>query len=111
MTCRAPYSPAPRNFHGGYIARSTRYPCGAVRPHRNAAGMQYTASRGGGPLHDEPRALAVFGTLDPLRRRSNLTERAPCPCCGSKAAGKLRLTEAGRLRLRAARRRAGRPGE
>lgn len=70
--------------HGGYQARSMRYPCAAIRPHRNAAGMTYTASRGGGDMSDEVRALAIWGTLDTLRcsmARKVTTTREKCSCC------------------------------
>ena len=103
---RTPYAPARKGTHGAYTPRSTRYPAGTIRQHRNAAGMSFTASRGGGPLDDETRTLAVFGTLDPLRRGlgSYLT-RLPCPCCGSRSSGRLALSDAGRLHLRTLRRR------
>jgi hypothetical protein len=48
----------------GYVARASRYPVGAIRPTRNAAGMTFTASRGGGELSDDARRLSLFGTLD-----------------------------------------------
>lgn len=96
---RPPYEPARKGTHGGYMPRSVRYPVN-LRPHRNAAGMSFTASRGGGPLDEVTRALAVFGTLDPLRRgvRPYIT-RLPCPCCGSRSPGVLALSETGHTRL------------
>lgn len=88
---------------GGYVARSGRYPCGAIRPTKAAAGMTFTASRGGGtrnagnPDHP-PTALRMRGTLDKLASGwPRMIERGKCPCCGGP--GKLRLSDAGRRRL------------
>ena len=87
----------------GYIARSTRYMVASIKPTRSAAGMSFTASRGGGPMSDDARALSVFGTLDPLRRKATFqTERVPCPCCGKKS-DRVVLSDVGRRRLRALR--------
>lgn len=104
MTRIAPYRTVKG---GGYVARSGRYSCGAIRPTRGAAGMTFTASRGGGtvnsgnPMH-AATVLRMWGTLDPLRKRMNgLVERGVCPCCGGP--GKLQLSDHGRKRLAALR--------
>jgi len=84
-----------------------------IRPTREAAGMSYTNSRSKRhrrgrpkrPLNMDALYLLVRGTIDTLRSIQNHTEKGVCPCCGSKT-GKLRLNEAGRFRLKAARRRA-----
>ncbi|MCZ8104013.1 MAG: hypothetical protein O9972_39730 [Burkholderiales bacterium] len=96
-----PYRSAGKARHGGYIATAGRYPCGSIKPHRNAAGMTYTASRGGGPGKgpaSDAAKLRVFGSLDPLRAGlRSYFDRAPCPCCG--ALTKLRLSAAGKAAL------------
>ena len=94
MKRRPPY----RIYRRGYIATAGRYPVGSIRPTRAAAGMTHTASRGGGPMKAEASALAMFGTLDPLRRRlAPYTERQACLCCGAKT--RLALSATGVARL------------
>lgn len=106
---------APYRIHGsGYVARSTTFGVGAVRPTKSAAGMAFTISRAGRASNTaDVMALIAWGTLDPIHRLiSSKTMRPPCPCCGHKQGGKPVLNEAGRRRLsqlrqlRAARRRA-----
>lgn len=105
MAKRSPYSVLGRNFGGGYVANASRYACGSVKPHRNAAGQTFTASRGGGQskgVGSDAGQLRVYGSLDPLRRGfSGLVERGVCPCCGGP--GKLRLSAKGRNLLGARR--------
>ena len=84
----------------GYIIGG--YP--TARPNRTAAGMTYTANRGSKPhfarMDYERATLSVRGTLDKLAMGYwRITERAPCPCCGAKSNGKLRLNGIGRVRL------------
>lgn len=75
------------------------------RPSRFAAGLAYTRALQGNRGGDEITTLSVRGTLDKIGVRHWFHfERAPCPCCGSKAAGKLRLNLNGRARLKVLRR-------
>lgn len=83
------------------------------RKTRLAAGMSYTYGRNKSSRlracfrrEDKPDVLSlvVYGTTAKGFGFGFKTERAPCPCCGSKTAGKLRLNDSGRLRLRALRR-------
>lgn len=86
-----------------------------VRPTKLAAGMSFTWSRSkhyarinGRELRDvEGPALhlIVKGTTVDMRSLAWVTERVPCPCCGAKTGGKLKLNRQGQLRLRTARRR------
>lgn len=111
---------------GGY--RASQFSAPAVnRPTKAAAGMSYTHARSqrmrprrlppaanpDGSTRDS-LALMVRGTLSKVRGLGWSTERAACPCCGSRQKGKLVLNERGRVRLAAARRRAeerGKAGE
>lgn len=86
-------------------AFSLKYPVGAGRPTKNAAGLAYTRARSGhgakmfNPLdisfkalhQQEVNTLSVRGTLDTLRRKAYSTERIPCTSCGCNCKGKLRL--------------------
>lgn len=101
MATQPAYKPASRHAHGGYVVRSTTYPVGAIRPNRNAAGMGFTNSRRGRvPENQDTLRLSIQGTLDSLRGLHFFTVRHPCPCCGSKAGGKIGLNDAGKRRLR-----------
>lgn len=103
---------------GGY--RVPQFSAPAVnRPTKAAAGMSYTHARSqrmrprrlppaanpDGSTRDS-LALMVRGTLSKVRGLGFSTERAACPCCGSRQKGRLVLNERGRVRLAAARRRA-----
>lgn len=77
------------------------------RANKLARGMSETVARhkAGYKLSDDARKLSVFGTLDGLARVFDFTtKRLPCPCCGSKNAGKLILNDSGRRKLKIARR-------
>ena len=104
---RPPYQPA-RHGHGGYNVRGTRYPVGATRPTRTAAGMAFTGSRNGRITNDPAvLRLSVRGTLDALVGGiGRLTERSArtCPCCGARST-RLVLNPTGRARLATLRRR------
>lgn len=108
------------NLPGGYQVEARPVP--VRRPNRLAAGMQFTErrrdnikSRTFRDLCDmEPKsvsnvdalALIVNGTTDKFRSlRAWHVEAGRCPCCNAKSRG-LVLTDKGRLRLKAARRRA-----
>jgi len=95
-------SPAPYRVHGsGYVARSSTFGVGAIRPTKSAAGMAFTISRAGrASATTDVMALIAWGTLDPLHRLiSSKTVRPPCPCCGHKQGGKPMLNDSGRRRL------------
>lgn len=89
------------------------------RPNKIARGMTETfnrahspaflgrAHKGTGKHSDIAGRLSVRGTLDKLHGLSFCVKRLLCPCCRSTNAGPLVLNDHGRLRLRAARRRAG----
>lgn len=102
----APYTP----FGKHYRVRAGKYPVGALRKNKLAAGMSFTASRSGHQMENNPDRLtiSVFGTLDPLRTGVvSRTTFGTCACCGSKTK-KLVLTDSGRLRLKTLRSRAAR---
>lgn len=104
------------NVPGGYQV-SAFVPVPVRRPRRLAAGMQFTNGRRnarplqpGDRLSQEALALIVNGTTDKLRSlRAWHTEQGKCPCCGAKSRG-LVLSDKGKARLRAARRRAAERG-
>lgn len=78
------------------------------RPNRLAAGMSYTRKRSPRLTNptDDVLFLLVRGTLDSLRSLQTTSYAAPvrCQCCGGRTE-RLALSESGKLRLRAARRR------
>lgn len=94
--------PAPYRIHGkGYVARSTTFGVGAIRPTKSAAGMAFTISRTGRASNTaDVMALIAWGTLDPIHRViSTKIMRPPCPCCGHKQGGNPILNESGVRRL------------
>ena len=122
-----PYAPRPCDRFAGLWIVPLRDAPAVRRPNRLAAGMSYTLNRTGTQTGEmlalrsmnrsadvAPRStvkpdvlqLVVRGTTDTLRNLSAYTKRAPCPCCGSRQGGGLRLTDIGRARLASARRRA-----
>ncbi len=96
---------AKRGRHGSYYVPSA--PGVVVRPNRNAAGMSYTSARGRHDLDGDALRLAVYGTLDTVRRAASLTfsiEHGVCPCCKSRTAGlRLKSGSTGARRLAALR--------
>lgn len=81
-----------------------KYPVGALRPTKNAAGMAYTRARSGHGfkfdlLDNSPEAkraqeintLSVRGTLDSLKGLGYKVVKMPCESCKCKCNGKLRL--------------------
>lgn len=102
----APYTP----FGKHYRVRSGKYPVGALRKNKLAAGMSFTASRSGHQMerNQDRLTISVFGTLDPLRTGVSFkTMPASCHCCGGRTK-KLVLNDRGRLRLKTLRSRAAR---
>ncbi len=97
------------NVPGGYQV-SAYVPVPVRRPRRLAAGMQFTNGRRnarplqpGDHISRDALALIVNGTTDTLKSlRAWHVQPGKCPCCGAKSAG-LVLTDAGRARLRKAR--------
>lgn len=89
--------PLPR---GGY-----QLPGGQIRPNKVARGFSLANLRNGHKVRDALLGFYVHGTGDVLARVHNFTtERSYCTCCRAKT-GPVRLTEAGRRRLRLARQR------
>lgn len=97
-------------FPGG-LYHVPQYEAPAVRrPTKLAAGMSFTLSRSkhfarikGREFRDvmgPVLLLIVKGTTADMRGLTWITEKSPCPCCGSKTGGKLRLNDGGRRRLR-----------
>lgn len=84
---------------------SLKYPVGALRPTKNAAGMAYTAARSnhrGNITHEnyltrehnkDMLSLNLRGTCDTLTRKSYRVEKLPCQSCGCKCRGKLKLKD------------------
>lgn len=96
---------------GGYQV-SQFAPVPVRRSRRLAAGMQFTNLRrnqrplqSGDHVSADALQLIVRGTTDTLRGMAYHTTKGKCACCGAKSGG-LVLNDAGKLRLRIARRRA-----
>jgi hypothetical protein len=105
-----------QQFPGGLYAVPQANGVPVRRPNKLAAGMTYTFNRtkkirrpdGIEPLDSMGRTdlLHLITKGWPTGSPGLLfkTSRVACPCCGHKAAGKLRLNEAGKMRLKHLRR-------
>lgn len=95
---------------GGLIFTPQYESPGVRRPSKLAAGMSFTLSRtkhfariNGREFRDvlgPVLFLIVKGTTCDMRGLTWITQKSPCPCCGSKTGGKLRLNDGGRRRLK-----------
>jgi hypothetical protein len=92
--------------HKGGIIVPIKDKPNVTRPNKLAAGMSKTHDRqthkrgwkSREPKPDVLRLLVYGTTAQSLGMMFKMT-RGPCPCCGSRAAGKFRLTDQGRARL------------